>query len=212
VISQAGRFEAIRAESTLLIQGKQLKGNTFTQVRICGVEVTPPEVSSTQITLPLSSLPANTLRAGVQSLQVIHPISITPEPGASRGRRGAESNAAPFVLRPTITGISVSEMEGTDDDPRSGFLTIQVDFTVGHQQRVVLTLNEWSTVNPSAYIFDAERSDTETQSVTIPFQDVKPGEYLVRLQIDGAESKLEVDNTEGSPTQGWYISPRVSLV
>jgi uncharacterized protein (DUF2141 family) len=103
-------------------------------------------------------------------------------------------------------------MEGTDDDPRSGFLTIQVDFTVGHQQRVVLTLNEWSTVNPSAYIFDAERPDTETQSVTIPFQDVKPGEYLVRLQIDGAESKLEVDDTEGSPTQGWYISPRVSLV
>ena len=212
VISQAGRFDAIRANSTLLIQGKQLKGNAFTQVRICGVEVTPPDVSPTQITLPLSSLPANTLRAGVQSLQVIHPISITPEQGASRGRRGAESNAAPFVLRPTITEISVSEMDGTDDDPRSGLLSIQVDFTVGRQQRVVLTLNEWSTANPSAYIFDAKRRDTETQSVTVPFQDVKPGEYLVRLQIDGAESQLEVDNTEGSPTQGWYISPRVSLV
>jgi hypothetical protein len=212
VISQAGRFDAIRANSTLLIQGKQLKGNAFTQVRICGFEVTPPDVSPTQITLPLSSLPANTLRAGVQSLQVIHPISITPEQGASRGRRGAESNAAPFVLRPTITEISVSEMDGTDDDPRSGLLSIQVDFTVGRQQRVVLTLNEWSTANPSAYIFDAERRDTETQSVTVPFQDVKPGEYLVRLQIDGAESQLEVDNTDGSPTQGWYISPRISLV
>jgi hypothetical protein len=212
VISQAGRFDAILANSTLLIQGKQLKGNSFTQVRICGVEVTPPEVSSTQITFPLSSLPTSALRAGVQSLQVIHPISITPEPGASRGRRGAESNAAPFVLRPTITGIRVSEIDGTDDDPRSGILTVQVDFTVGRQQRVVLTLNEWSTTNPTAYIFDADRRDTETQSVTVPFQDVKPGEYLVRLQIDGAESQLEVDNTEGSPTQGWYINPKVSFV
>jgi hypothetical protein len=212
VMSQAGRFEAIRANSTLLIQGKQLKGIHFTQVRISGIEVTPPDVSPTQITLPLSSLPVSALRAGVQSLQVIHPVSLTPERGASRGRRGAESNAAPLVLRPAVTGIRMMEIEGTDDEPRSGRLTVQVDLTVGRQQRVVLTLNEWSTVNPTAYIFDAEQRDTETHSVTVPFQDVKPGEYLVRLQIDGAESQLEVDTTEGSPTQDWYIGPRLAII
>ena len=46
----------------------------------------------------------------------------------------------------------------------------------------------------------------------MPIRDVKPGEYLVRLLIDGAESQLEVDTEPGSPTQDWYVGPKILIL
>ncbi|HEY9297262.1 MAG TPA: DUF4255 domain-containing protein, partial [Phormidium sp.] len=71
--SRDGKSQPILADSTLLIQGRHLKHENV-RVRIGNIEVVPQEVSATQITLPLSSLPANTLKFGVQSVQVIHGI------------------------------------------------------------------------------------------------------------------------------------------
>ena len=95
VIAQTGKDEPIVANTTLLIQGKQLRGDE-TLVLIKDQELTPTAVTDTQITLPL---PAN-VPAGVQSVQVLHKVEMGTPP---KPHRSFESNVAPFVLHPTIT-------------------------------------------------------------------------------------------------------------
>lgn len=207
VTAQSGVAEAIQSDSTLVITGKQLKGDWATQVRVCGTEMTPTEVSDTRIVIPLSLLSATTIRAGVQSLQVIHP----PQVNDSR-RRGKESNAAPFVLRPRLLAITQITTDGEDDETRSGQLQLQTNLTVGAKQRVVMVLNEWNTEHPASYLFDGVSRSQDSNSVIIPFQDVQPGEYLVRLMIDGAESQLQVDTDPNSPTYDWYIGPKITIL
>lgn len=207
VVAAGGIWEPILTTSMLHIRGKQLQGAT-TLVRLGGFEVTPTEVSDSQLTLSFASLPVTALQAGIQSLQVIHRY-------AARNTRSntssVESNAMPFVLRPTIRQAQVSQTKGSGDDLRSAVLTVQVDVIVGVKQRVVVALNEWSIVAAVAYQFSAASRPTDTDTVTIPLQEIKPGAYLLRLQIDGAESILSVDLNPESSTFNWYISPKIEI-
>ena len=41
--------------------------------------------------------------------------------------------------------------------------------------------------------------------VTVPTADVTPGDYLVRVQVDGAESPLDIDDN------GAHVGPMVSI-
>jgi hypothetical protein len=207
VFAQGGRSEPILTDSTLVITGKQLKGDWATQVRLCGIEITPAEVNPTQILVPLSLMPPTVLRAGIQSLQVIHPS----HPGQSSPHSGKESNAAPFVLRPRLLSISLSSENQDEDELRSGELELQTNLTMGMTQRVVMVLNEWGIENPASYLFDAQKRNQDSTTITIPFQKVKPGDYLVRLMVDGAETQLHIDDDPDSPTYEWYIGPRVTV-
>lgn len=206
VVSQLGTLEPIIADTTLLIRGSRLRGE-LTKIRIGGMEVTPQEVTDNQISLSLSTLPTASLRAGVQGLQVIHlPHSTTALP-----TRLVESNIAPLVLRPTITNIRVSDLEGTGNEPRLAKITIQLDLIVNRTQRVLLLLNERSTNNPNAYTFEVAPLIRNTNSMSFAINEVKAGEYLVRVQVDGAESLLTVDLDAESPTYEQYISPTLII-
>jgi hypothetical protein len=204
VVSREGKSQPILADSILLIQGRYLKHENV-RVRIGRYEVIPLEVSDTQITLPLSSLPTNSLRFGVQSLQVVHQI-----PSAIRNS-AVESNVAPFVLRPTIREASIANLEGEGDEGRSGELTVMVNLDIGKAQRVVLALNELSNSNPVSYLFDVSPRQENTTAIKIPIQDIRSGEYLLRLHVDGAESNLLVDTNPDSPTFNYYSSPKVLI-
>jgi hypothetical protein len=201
VMLQAGPNEPIVVGSTLVIRGLQLRGDV-TRVRIAGVEVTPPEVSDTQISLALSSPPflPDSLRAGVQGVQVVHQILVGTPPVP---HRGVESNVVAFVLRQTIT---VPGATATNVD-------VQFNPPVGRKQRVVLLLNEF---NPPAdrparaYSFEAPSRDLPaasqtTTSIAIPISGVSPGQYLVRVQVDGAESMLKVNAADQ------YFEPQVTI-
>jgi hypothetical protein len=214
VVSEAGLLEPILTTSTLLISGKQLQGQT-TQVRIAGFDFTPTTVSDTQITLCLPTLSIDGLRAGVQGVQVIHRRSRSTVYTDPSGRHPSDqqvvSNAMPMVLRPTIQHIQVANIQGQGDDLRSATLIVEVDVMVGIKQRVVLVLNEWSVNNPVGYQFEANLRQVDTTAIEVSVYGVKPSEYLVRLQIDGAESLLSIDSDPSSPTVNWYASPRVSI-
>jgi hypothetical protein len=82
---------------------------------------------------------------------------------------------------------------------------VQLDLTIGSDQRVLLFLNERSNNNPVGYIFAAKPRDEPIDTVVFPILDVKGGEYLVRVQIDGAESPLEVEGDNG------YVGPCVVI-
>ncbi len=228
VLNMTGKFMPILANSTLRIRGKFLS-SSLTQVRLNQVEVTPQVINDTELILPLRLVPNTHLRAGVQSLQVIHPqVPPLPSPPSPNGRRRSpgrrtatrasdpvqkvESNVAPFVLRPTLLGCELRNMQGTEEDHRSGEAIASINLTISPGQRVVLMLNERSTNNPLAYLFNSNPIRRNTQTPVIPISNVKPGEYFIRIQIDGAESLLDIDLDPQSPTFEQYIGPTLTLV
>jgi hypothetical protein len=182
IASQDGEDRPIVASSTLVVTGKQLQGDV-TLILLGGIERTPLTVSNTQLAVPVSS----DLRAGVQGLQVLHQIMIgTP----AAPHRGVQSNVAAFVLRPEITSVSASSTQ----------VTVVVTPTIGMDQRVTVLLNERTSTDPAAYTFNAPARPADAHSIDIPISGVRAAEYFVRIQVDGAESILDVDTT--SPTFG----------
>jgi len=193
VMSQENPYQPITKQSVIIIRGKQLQAE-IVMVQIGEVMVTPQSVSDTQIVVDLSSLnaaEADTLRAGIQTLRVVH------FSGDRRNRQKiASSNAVPFVLCPTIREEiinEISQLQAEDDGSYSFDVTVPIDCLVSLSQQVLLLLNRVSEQQPTSYIFTAPRRHADTDPLTFPVRAIAPGEYLVRIQVDGAESPLMVD-------------------
>lgn len=225
VVSAAGALAPIAVGTTIDIRGRDLVGDV-TVVNLHGVEIAPAANASTaeRISVPLTSpLPAG-LYAGVKGVQVVHRIKMG-DPVTDH--RGVESNAAAFVLRPTITngpvipGADVLDLtpstevvDGVTIQLRAGRLRLAFDPRVGRDQRVTLFLNAMGVapgVAPHAYSFAAPAHNglpdgvPDTAAIEFSFARVVAGTYLVRVQVDGAESVLAQDAT------GLFAEPRVVL-
>ena len=195
---------------TLVLQGKQLQGDV-TRVRIGGIEVTPAEVSNSQLKVLLDAppFPVDSLFAGVQALQIIQDINMgTPE----TAHKGFESDVVPLVLRPSVTpSVSTKSVDGVYRKAK-----LKLDFTpsVAIGQRVALLLNEFnppSTRPPYAYRFDIPVPSTPPPAFASLNLDIRvlPAHYLLRVQVDGAESVLDPGpDPENAPQ---YINPKVNL-
>jgi len=215
VANSVDEAAAIDALSTIVIKGTQLRDDD-TQVLIGGIDMTTnvTELRETQITIAFPAPLPDGMHAGIQTVQVVHIVKMgTPEVDHA----GIESNIDAFVLRPIITtnaptGVVASVVDGVNLN--SGNIKIDFNPNVGKTQRVVLLLNE---LNPPsnraarAYSFKAAPGNgvvdpnTETVSVTIAFANVIPGDYLVRVRVDGAESTLDIDGA------GKYATPKVTI-
>ena len=118
---------------------------------------------------------------------------------------GFESNAKPFVLHPTVTPGAVTSAE----------MTLTFSPPVGKTQRVFAMLNQLGSgsTNPRAYTLKAPLNNgitdddvTETDYIVFSLDEVQSGVYLLRVQVDGAESPLERDP---DPTNPRYTQPQV---
>lgn len=194
--------QPIRIGSRVSIRGKGLRGDD-TLVLMDGGEIMPDEATDTRILLPAlpPQLPdGKALRAGVRGLQVVQrmPLGIPPQP-----HRVVTSAVFPFVLRPEIA-------------PALEAGSVKIEFTpkVGRTQRVALILNELSAGSaplPKAYRIDAPPDNgipagqDETELIRFPLSGVTSGTYLVRAQVDGAESILQRD------ANGAYSEPKVII-
>ncbi len=201
--------QKILAGYNLVIVGRQLRGDDVL-VNIGGIEETPAseDISDKQIiiTLPIG------LKAGIQGVQVIHRtlMGSPPEP-----HQGVVSNVAAFVLSPKIEAKNITNVHGTGDDLRSADIELTVKPAVHEKQRVVLLLNELKaypadTKLPLSYSFIAPpvppvRPPVPIKDLTIPISGVKAGNYLARIQVDGAESPLETDATDK------YYKPQITI-
>jgi hypothetical protein len=212
--------QPILVGQNLVLAGHGLSADNV-KVIISNVEQTPAkaDVTNEQIIMALPK----TLKAGTQGVQVVHPLSLgTP----AAEHLGSESNLAAFVLRPTIDPASLSFTAGAGLDPIQGTVMLTVDPPIGDSQRVVLRLNELiTTPNPpvtsppaqarsKSYSFIApsrlglsppSSPPDSTQTIGIPIKGVDAGSYLVRVQIDGAESPL-ISNTAGQ-----FVEPQVTI-
>jgi hypothetical protein len=207
---------AIVVGDTVVLQGRQLQGDV-NLVRLGELEITPLEVNETQIKFLLDMPPftPQSLRAGVQGLQVIQQILMgTPE----MPHEGVESNVVPFVLRPTVTAGAVSISNHVVDTVTLCTDDVTLNFSprVGVRQRVVLLLNEFNpptTRPPWAYRFEvpftpANPADTSVASIVTRVREVAAADYLVRVQVDGAESPLDPGPDPDNP---FFSAPLVTI-
>jgi hypothetical protein len=192
----------ILARHHLVLRGRQLRGErTYVRIGALTVVADPGSIEDTEIAFALPS----GLEAGVQSVQVVHERLMGEPPVA---HPGVSSNLAAFVLHPEI--VSAPTLESAD------IVRVTVDPPVGPRQRVVLLLNERLVVlsppaeTPRAYTFVAPPRPATSPSgpmsqIDVPISGVAPGTYLVRVQVDGAESPLAHD------ASGLYVSPSLTI-
>ena len=172
IVSADGK--PITSASTLLVQGTHLRSPNVTLV-VEQQQFPPTVISDTQLTLPM---PAG-LHAGVKGLQVLQPIDMGTPPAS---HRGFESNIAPFVLHPTVSAASpTAAVSGTDVK-----LTLSPNIGVG--QRAVLLLD--NVTAHTAFASPAVVATADSATIVINIANVPAGTYLVRVQVDGAESPL----------------------
>jgi hypothetical protein len=203
----------------LVLIGRGLRGE-HTRVAVGGVDapVTDANVTDAQV---IVAIPVD-VRAGLQSVQVIHQ-RLMGEPPALH--RGVESNLAAFVLRPRIVDpVIASNVQGVGSNPRSADVTVKLSPVVGNTQRVVLLLNKFNPVgSPPASPLQEAPGDSYsfiapsriplsppsvpvdvTDTITFAVTGVKPGVYLVRVQVDGADSPL-------TSVSGQFDGPLVTI-
>jgi hypothetical protein len=209
----------IIAASNILILGRALQGDAV-QVAFGGSKLPPVLPTSVADTEVRVTLPPD-LRAGIQGLQV-EQMFLMGTPAVAH--QGFESNVAPFVLAPSILQPTAPAFTLTSIDATTSLITgrITVNFSpaIGKTQRVRLLLNEFQApANRAArsFIFNAPpdngipSNQQETAAIVFDVADVTGGDYLVRVQVDGAESPLERDLVNGSPTFNQFIGPRVTI-
>jgi len=180
------------------IRGQGLKGSA-TRVRIDGTIVTPStaDVSDLQVGVALPS----GLKAGLNPLQVVHEIPLGDPPVPHAGV-GFESNVAALVLAPQITtGAQVTVAAGAT-------LTLGVKPPVGREQRVAVIVGDTALVVPPRKPTDPPTSASVEVSI---HEDHATGTFLLRVQVDGAISALQVDDDPNSPTFEQYVGPLVEV-
>jgi hypothetical protein len=203
---RAGPDTVIVAGATIVIRGHQLKGDiTHVSIARTDIPISGAGLTDNAITLTLP----NTLSAGIQPVQVNHLVDFgTGSP--AEPHLGVASNVNAFVLHPAMSGApttsGVTSRTQNGQIFRSGTLNVSVTPAVGSDQRVVVLLNpaDPSAALPSYSLVVATRS-APTSTLQVQFTDVLPGQYLVRVQVDGAESALQIAG------DGSFLGPRVTI-
>ena len=126
------------------------------------------------------------LAAGVLPVQVVLRRLLGTPPSQ---HAGFESNAAPIVIHPRITTPIVGAT--------SSRINIRVTPSARERQRPVLVLNSLSRPPHTQYSFAMPSLAADTPDLSFEIEDVTAGRYFVRVQIDGAESLLDLDSTVG---------------
>lgn len=209
VIPENGVGQPIFTGSRVFLRGSALRGKD-TRVIVGGIELFGPtlEISDENISFNLpTSIPA-----GIVGASVIHRHDIGTPPTP---HKGFTSNVIAFILQPRFTGsppgYNIAILPSTATEPRR--LQITLDLLVGARQRAIVILNEIDVPSltqrpPHAYTFEATARDQNSvpaADLVFPIPGVTAGKYLVRVQIDGAESPLDYVEPSG------YRSPVVTL-
>lgn len=152
-------------------------------------------VTSEQISFDLTG----DLLAGLHEVKVVHPVLMGSPPEL---HKGTSSNSEIFVLYPRILTSNY--------DAVSGNVILKVSPAVDEQQRIVLQLDEINNSNSRrSFSFKKQLAPLSppglTDDINIEIAGVPSGRYLVRLQVDGAESLL-LNNAAGQ-----YNSPTIDI-
>jgi len=202
---QSGDANSIVETSTIgmgnriLITGSGLASDHM-KVRIGETQITPEidpadpakdRAASTQISLRL----IGDLRAGVNLVIVEHIFA----PGDENSRTRESSNPDSIIILPDIQSVSVSP--ATDAALYTGVISITLTHKVGPKQSVELYMTPAAgSTGLAALSVKANKITSDQTEVTFSLNQVTLGEYLYRLDIDGAQTELEYNELSKSFT------------
>jgi Pvc16 N-terminal domain/IPT/TIG domain len=186
--------QIVLSGAKLTLAGYGLQGQ-ITKVRFGSLTVDPDTLNNDQIEV---TVPTGLL-AGVNTVQVVHSLDFgTP----NEPHRGFASNVAAFMIAPQITTpppITVAH---------GSTLTLPVMPPVGRSQRVALLVGDQTISIPDR----PATGPATTTNLDFPIPANFPtGKFLLRVNVDGAESPLTIDTDPNSPTCNQYIGPTVTI-
>jgi hypothetical protein len=174
------------------------------RVEVAGTPVPAAAAAGDALTF---TLPA-ALSAGVLALQVVHPVAVDPK---STTKIAMRSDVVALVLRPTVSKPAFTNVVTTPGGTRTATFRCTLDPPVARGQRVVVSLNEiGDPAHPSnGYVFDvptAKQTAATSKTISVRRTGLLPGTYIVRVQVDGADSMPAVDKKTGT-----FATPAVDL-
>jgi hypothetical protein len=175
--------------SLLVLRGSGLLAEQETRVAIGGREVVPSAASSP--TELVAAIPADA-SAGVGTIQVRH-YAVGPG-GAADLRLREQSNAIAIGVRPLIAADAVNDpgVALTDSDADNGLISGTVTVRLAHPvrigQRASLRLSGRGAASHDSFAFFAAPLAANADRLVFDITGVPQGPYLVRVEIDGAES------------------------
>lgn len=177
---------AVAPGSMLTVQGSNFVGDVSSQtlVSIDGAKGFSP--ATLQAKVLRVALPT-TLQAGTRLLRVQRTVTF---PTSSTPHAGFTSGPMPFQLLPTIVGTAPSPVA------QSGTVTVTVSPPVGSMQQATLYIGD------VAIPIDQRPATDPPSSSTLDFPlagKVAPGTYPLRIEIDGAQSRLVLDTSSDTP-------------
>jgi hypothetical protein len=190
---------------TLTITGSNFLGDTAADTTVsfdtgAGVAAATVQESCVRVVVP------STLFAGTHSIRVMRSVTF---PSSSRAHPGFASNPAPFQLVPIIQPPTApppppaAPYQATQGSP----FTLTVSPVVGVMQQVVVYIGDQAIPMPPMPLSGPATSVSIT--VTVPTT-IAVGNYPLRVEVDGAQSRLTLDTSSGSPTFGQYL-PQVGV-
>jgi hypothetical protein len=178
--------------ATLTIQGSNFLGDVASDTLVSFDNAAGIAPATLQGNVLRVVLPA-TLQAGTRSVRVVrmltYPLTPVPHPGFT-------SSPAPFQLLPTITNATpITVAQGAT-------LTLSINPAVGSTQAATLYIGD------QALPIDERPATGPPSSNTLAFPipaSFPIGTYPLRVEIDGAQSRLVQDATSGSATFGQFL-------
>lgn len=210
IMSQSAPGEEV-TEGQKILTGYRLflKGNQFNN-EIVGINIDGTGVDTNAAGLIVSDtelsfdLPED-LGAGIHQVQVVHPALMGSPP---EEHDGVMSASASFILTPQITGAPAATNISESDGLVSGTITCTVSPGIYTGQKAVLFLNELGGTTSYSFALSPTvllSPPQPLEEVSIDISGVKKAIYLVRMQVEHADSPL-LRNSSGE-----FISPVIDL-
>lgn len=164
-----------------------------------------------EIDLVPTSLGGAVLPAGV----VLARLRLPAPPGAP-AHLARETPACPFLLRPALALPAGAVAAGPPDvdGRRDGTVTVDLVPSLSQGQTARLVLDRTSPRPAELAVLAPQIPPAAVfplPQVTFAFTGLGPGTYLVRAQIDGAESPLDVETNPADPAFGTVTGPTVTV-
>lgn len=188
-VAASGRNDAITIASRLVIEGSKLRG-PFPQVKIGSltIDLDPSAIRDDRIEVELSPdtgsgptpLP---LAPGVLGVRVRHQVDISSDPSAPTPRPGPTSNVVPITLRPRIEALELTPVERA--------IRLVIAPAPDPKWEMRLLLNRARSDPPESLVLDA--GSIEEGRLVFDGARVPQGSWLVRVQVNGADSPLTLE-------------------
>jgi hypothetical protein len=194
------KIAAVEEGETLRLAGYNLQAPNTT-VMMDGALATIGNLQSNQIDV---IVPADQLSIGIHTVLVAQNLILSVldgQPPEARG--GFTSNSVGFQLLPKITGPAIVSA--------AGVVTVPVQPAVKASQERTLLLGDTEVPGVAVAPGSLPANNVAFQLPRPPNDPLPGGIHLMRVRIDGAESRPQVDSNPNSSTYLQYVGPTVTV-